>query len=61
MNDEHDDDMTAEVSENAAGESDDYAVVAEDIEARDVDEENDRLHEMNRNLEEAEGDDVEEG
>lgn len=60
MNHEHDDDMTAEVEENAAGEADQYAATAEDIEARDADEERDRLRQMEHNLEQAEGDDVDE-
>jgi hypothetical protein len=59
---EHDDDMTAEVHEGASGEADQYAIVAEDVEERQADEaETERLREMKRNLERAEGDDSDEG
>jgi hypothetical protein len=59
---EHDDDMNAEVREGPSGEADQYAVVAEDLEERESDEaEETRLREMQRNLEQAEGDDSDEG
>ena len=58
MDREHDDDMTAEVSEGARGEADQYAVVAEDDEARDEEAERQRLLEMERNIAKAEGDDA---
>lgn len=61
MNHEHDDDMSAEVDENAAGEVDQFATTAEDIEAREADDELERLRRMEHNLEQGEGDDVEEG
>ena len=61
MKDEHDDDMSAEVGENAIGEVDQYAVVDEDIDERTADDERARLKEMQRNLEQAEGDDPQEG
>jgi hypothetical protein len=57
MDDEHDDDMSAEVGENAIGEVDQYAVVDEDIDERTAEAERERLREMQRNLEQAEGDD----
>jgi hypothetical protein len=58
MNDEHDDDMSAEVGEDAIGEVDQYAIVEEDIDEPTGDAERDRLREMQRNLEQAEGDDL---
>ena len=58
MNDEHDDDMSAEVGEDAIGEVDQYAIFEEDIDERTADAERDRLREMQRNLEQAEGDDL---
>jgi hypothetical protein len=61
MNDEHDDDMGAEVGEAAQGEAEQFAVVAEDVEQRQADEERERLREMQHNLEKAEGDADEEG
>ena len=61
MNAEHDDDMSAEVGEAARGEAEQFAVVAEDIEDREADEENERLREMQHNLEKAEGDTADEG
>lgn len=61
MNDEHDDDMSAEVGEAALGEVDQYAVVDEDIDERTQDSERARLREMQHNLEQAEGDDPEDG
>jgi hypothetical protein len=62
MTHEHDDDMNAEVHEGAAGETDQYAVVAEDVEERDADEaETARLLDMQHNLEQAEGDDPDQG
>ena len=61
MNDEHDDDMSAEVGEDAIGEVDQYAVVDEDIDERTADSERARLREMQHNLEQAEGDDPEDG
>ena len=61
MNDEHDDDMNAEVGEAARGEAEQFAVVAEDVEQREADEESERLREMQHNLEKAEGDADEEG
>ena len=61
MNDEHDDDMNAEVSEAARGEAEQFAVVADDVDEREVDEESERLREMQHNLEKAEGDADEEG
>ena len=60
MTREHDDDMDAEVAEGAQGETDQYAVVAEDLEERDADAEADRLVEMQHNIEKAEGDEVDE-
>ena len=56
MSQEHDDDMNAEVGEVARGEADQFAVVAEDLEDREVEAEEDRLAEMQPNLEQAEGD-----
>ena len=57
MSREHDDDMNAEVGEDARGEADQFAVVEEDLEDRDADEaEQDRLAEMQRNVEKGEGD-----
>ena len=61
MNDEHDDDMSAEVGEAAHGEAEQFAVVGEDVEQREADEESERLREMQHNLEKAEGDADEEG
>ena len=62
MTHEHDDDMNAEVHEGASGEADQYAVVAEDLDEREADEaETERLREMQRNLEQAEGDDSDQG
>ena len=61
MNDEHDDDMTAEVGEAARGEAEQFAVVAEDVEQREADDESKRLRELQHNLEKAEGDADEEG
>ncbi len=61
MNDEHDDDMTAEVGEAPRGEAEQFAVVAEDVEQREADDESERLREMQHNLEKAEGDADEEG
>ena len=61
MNDEHDDDMSAEVGEHALGEVDQYAVVDEDIDERTEDSERARHREMQHNLEQAEGDDPEDG
>ena len=61
MNDEHDDDLSAEVGEDAIGEVDQYAVVDEDIDERTADTERARLREMQHNLEQAEGDDPEDG
>ena len=60
MTSEHDDDMTAEVGEGAAGETDTYAVVNEDLEERDADAaDTDRLKTMQENLHKSEGDEVE--
>ena len=59
MTDEHDDDMSAEVGEDAIGEVDQYAVVDEDFDERTADTERTRLREMQHNLEQAEGDDPE--
>jgi len=56
MSREHDDDMTAEVGENASGEADQFAVVAEDLDDRDVEADEERLKEMQHNLEQGEGD-----
>jgi len=56
MSREHDDDMTAEVGENAGGEADQFAVVAEDLDERDVEAEEERLKEMQHNLEQGEDD-----
>jgi len=56
MSREHDDDMTAEVGENARGEADQFAVVSEDLDERDVEAEEERLKEMQHNLEQGEGD-----
>jgi len=56
MSREHDDDMTAEVGENAGGEADQFAVVAEDLDDRDVEAEEERLKEMQHNLEQGEDD-----
>lgn len=60
MKNEHDDDMSAEVHEGAEGEADQFAVVAEDDEERAAEAETDRLHEMQQNLKEAEGEPDEE-
>jgi hypothetical protein len=60
MNDEHDDDMSAEVGEDARGEVDQYAVLDEDIDERSADAERARLRQMQRNLDQAEGDDPQE-
>ena len=59
MNDEHDDDLSAEVGEDVVGEVDQYAVVDEDFDERAADTERARLREMQHNLEQAEGDDPE--
>ena len=60
MTSEHDDDMAAEVGEGAAGETDTYAVVSEDLEERDADAaETDRLKTMQEDLHKSEGDEVE--
>ena len=56
MSREHDDDMNAEVGEGALGEADQFAVVGEDLEDRDAEAEQERLAEMQHNLEQAEGD-----
>ena len=56
MSREHDDDMNAEVGEGALGEADQFAVVEEDLEDRDAEAEQERLAEMQHNLEQAEGD-----
>lgn len=62
MGNEHDDDMDSEVSEGAEGETEKYAVVAEDIDERDAEAaEIDRTRELRNNLEKAEGDEVDEG
>jgi len=61
MKNEHDDDMSAEVHEGAAGEADQYTVVVEDDEERAAEADADRLREMQHNLEKAEGDEPEEG
>jgi hypothetical protein len=61
MTDEHDDDMSAEVGEGAGGEVDQYAVVEEDIDERTAAAERDRLRQMQLNLEQAEGDDPQDG
>jgi len=61
MNDEHDDDMSAEVGETAGGEVDQYAVIDEDIDERTAEAERARLMQMQRNLEQAEGDDPQAG
>jgi hypothetical protein len=61
MNDEHDDDMSAEVGEVAHGEAEQYAVVAEDVEQREADAESERLREIQHNLDQAEGEADEEG
>jgi hypothetical protein len=58
MDMEHADDMTAEVSESAGGEADQYSVVAEDDEERDAEAERKRLLEMEKNAAKAEGDDA---
>jgi len=60
MSREHDDDMTAEVGEGARGEADQFAVVEEDLEDRDAEAEQDRLAEMQRNLEKGEGEEGDE-
>jgi len=61
MTDEHDDDMSAEVGEGGRGEVDQYAVVEEDIDERTAEAERARLMQMQRNLEQAEGDDPQDG
>jgi hypothetical protein len=61
MNDEHDDDMSAEVGEGARGEVDQYAIIEEDIDERAAEAERARLMQMQRNLEQAEGDDPQDG
>ena len=62
MRNEHDDDMEPEVNEGAEGETETYAVVAEDIDQRDAEAaEIDRMTEMRNNLQMAEGDEVDEG
>jgi hypothetical protein len=61
MRNEHDDDMEPEVNEGAEGETQKYAVVAEDIDQRDAEAaEVDRMHEMRNNLEKAEAGEVDE-
>ena len=60
MKNEHDDDMAAEVHENALGEADQYAIVDEDDDERAVEAEEDRLREIQHNLEQAEGDESDE-
>jgi len=62
MNREHDDDMELEVEESGRGETEQYATVTDDVEAREADEsEAARLRRMRENLEKAEGDEIEEG
>jgi hypothetical protein len=61
MNDEHDDNMSAEVGESARGEVDQYAIIDEDIDERTAEAERARLMKMQRNLEQAEGDDPQDG
>jgi hypothetical protein len=62
MTHEHDDDMDAEVHEGASGEADQYAVVAEDLDEREAAQaEDERLQDMRRNMEKAEGDDPDQG
>jgi hypothetical protein len=61
MKHEHDDDMTAEVHEGAGGEADQYVEVAEDIDERAAESDAERLREMQRNLEQAEGEEAEDG
>ena len=62
MGNEHDDDMDFEVDEGAEGETQKYAVVAEDLEDRDAEAaEMDRMREVRSNLQKGEGDEVEEG
>ena len=56
MSREHDDEMTAEVGEAVRGEADQFAVVAEDLEDRDAEAEEERLQQMQHNLEQGEGD-----
>jgi hypothetical protein len=58
MNDEHDDDMSAEVHEGAQGEADQYAVLDDDVDQRAADLQAERLRQMERNLEKAEGDEL---
>jgi hypothetical protein len=59
---EHDDDMGPEVTEGAEGETEQYALVAEDIDERESEEaEVNRMREMRNNLEKAEGDEIDEG
>jgi hypothetical protein len=54
--------MEPEVNEGAEGETETYAVVAEDIDQRDAEAaEIDRMNEMRNNLQMAEGDEVDEG
>lgn len=61
MGDEHDDDMDLEVDEGVTGETEHYAVVAEDIEQRDVDAaETERAHESRDALRKAQEDDRDE-
>ena len=62
MDHEHDDDMDPEVNDSPNGETEQYAVVAEDIEARDAEAaEVDRLRQLRNNLQQAEEDEVDEG
>ena len=61
MKNEHDDDMSAEVHEGPRGEADQYAEVADDIDERTAEAESERLLEMQHNLEQAEGDDPQDG
>ena len=60
MGSEHDDDMDAEVEEGGEGETQKFAVVAEDIEDRDAESEQERLQQQ-RELDKAEVDEVDEG
>ena len=62
MGDEHDDDMDLEVNEGLTGETEHYAVVAEDIEERDADAaEVERARESRDNLRKADEDGVNDG
>ena len=62
MDHEHDDDMDPELNDRPNGETEQYAVVAEDIEARDAEAaEVDRLRQLRNNLQQAEEDEVDEG